>query len=102
MRLLAEKIAAAFYRREWTSEMLKTGEMVYANVRAERHIALAVRRGVDKGGGAAPIFVGSVGQEDFGKNFFGGSAVEQADAFVSERVGLWLIGEMENVGREKD
>ena len=101
MRLLSEQVAFAFFRRKRTGEVLQAGEVIDADVVRDGRIVLSVGADMNERGGAAPIFVGGVGEENPGHDFFRGSAVEQSSGLAGHGIFLGLIGERENIrGKE--
>ena len=102
LRLLPEQIAFPSFGRERAGKMLQAGEVIDADVFGERSVVFAVGAGVNERGGAAPIFVRSVGEKNPGHDFVGDGAVEQARRLSGDRICLGLIGEGKDVGGEKD
>ena len=102
MRLLAEQIAFSFFRRERAGEMLQPGEVIDADVVRNRRIVFAVGGGVDQSGGAAPIFIGSVGEKNPGHNFISGWAIEQAGRLSRDGIFFWSIGKGKDIGWKED
>src|SRR6266436_5341974 len=82
--------------------MLQAGEEVNADVGIDVGVLCCVGSGVDERCGAAPVFVRSVREENFGENSFGDGAIEETAFFTRKRIGFGVVGERENVGWEKD
>src|SRR5262245_44481885 len=82
--------------------MLQAGEVVDADAVGYRHIAFSVGASVNERGGAAPILVGSVGEENFGHDVFFCGEIEQSAGFLGHGIFLGQIGERESVGWEVD
>ena len=66
--------------------MLQAREVIDAHMIREGHITLAVSGDVSERGRSAPIFIGSVGEENLGHNFFGGGSVEQSSSLSGQRI----------------
>jgi hypothetical protein len=56
--------------------MLQSGEVVDADVVGDRNVLLSIRAGVDQGGDPSPLFIGRVGEKDFGRHFVSDRLVE--------------------------
>ncbi len=99
---MAEDCAFAERGRKRNGVVLEASKEVDADVGIQIGIFFGVGSCVNERGGAAPVFVRSVREENFGENFFGDGAIEETAFFAVEGVGFGLIGEWEDVGWEKD
>ncbi len=99
-QLLAVAVAGAFFRGEGNGEVLQAGVEVDADVVMEGGVGFAVRGSVNKGGGAAPVLVGGVGEEDFGNDVGGDGGVQEAGFGGLGAVGVSFgeTGEGKDVG----
>src|SRR5882724_2957058 len=102
LRILARAGAGAALWREWNGIVLQAGEEVDADARIDVSVFLCVGSCVNERGGAAPVFVRSVREENLGENFFGDGAIEETAFFAGERIGFGFVGEREDIGGEKD
>src|SRR5580704_6066054 len=81
--------------------MLQASQEINARVFAEFGIAQSVGRSVNQGGGAAPIFVGSICQKKLRRILGFDRSVEETACFSCIRVGLRQIREGKKVsGKE--
>ena len=102
MRLLSEQVAFALFRRERAGEMLQASEVIDADILRDSGVLLSIRAGMKQSSGSAPIFVGCVGEEDFGYDFVRRGAVEQSAFLCRQRIDLRFISKGKDVGGEED
>lgn len=57
---------------------------------------------MSEGGGASPVFVGCVREENFGDDVVGCCAIEQAGLFFGDGIGFGLVGEREDISGIED
>ena len=83
--------------------MLQTGEEIDADVGTDDGVPFSVGRSMNERASTTPIFVRSVGEEDFGNDFFRNGSIEKTAGFAGGWIGFGRISEREmSVGKKSE